>query len=209
MFYVPQPSMLNNTPHPIPHTPPPHHHYLPNSSTSRPHHSDSILSLIARFMGPTWGLSGAGRTQVAPCWPHELCYLGYHTISSYPGYFWEPHWNSMGLQEISRATLNFVGLLPLPLYWIYRRNIYKFCLTTSPYVFNVHGNHAKIFAIKPGYNINLRSWHKSYNLVRLLQLWPMMNICIDGLVQDCSNSSALAMELLQSCAEPSIHVLNV
>ena len=26
----------------------------------------------------------------------------------------------------------------------------------------------------------------------------------DGLVQDCSNSSALAMELLQSCAEPSI-----
>ena len=27
---------------------------------------------------------------------------------------------------------------------------------------------------------------------------------IDGLVQDCSNSSALAMELLQSCAKPSI-----
>ena len=26
----------------------------------------------------------------------------------------------------------------------------------------------------------------------------------DGLVQDCSNSSALAMELLQSCTEPSI-----
>ena len=31
-------------------------------------------------------------------------------------------------------------------------------------------------------------------------------IChFDGLVQDCSNSSALAMELLQSCAKPSIH----
>ena len=28
-------------------------------------------------------------------------------------------------------------------------------------------------------------------------------IYIDGLVQDCSNSSALAMELLQSCIEPS------
>ena len=27
---------------------------------------------------------------------------------------------------------------------------------------------------------------------------------IDDLVQDCSNSSALAMELLQSCAKPSI-----
>ena len=27
---------------------------------------------------------------------------------------------------------------------------------------------------------------------------------IDGLVQDCSNSSALAMKLLQSCTKPSI-----
>ena len=35
-----------------------------------------ILCLIARLVGPTWGPSGAGRTQVAPCWPHELCYLG-------------------------------------------------------------------------------------------------------------------------------------
>ena len=30
------------------------------------------------------------------------------------------------------------------------------------------------------------------------------SIHIDGLVKDCSNSSALAMELLQSCAKPSI-----
>ena len=31
---------------------------------------------------------------------------------------------------------------------------------------------------------------------------------IDGLVQDCSNSSALAMELLQSCTKPTIwHIL--
>ena len=27
---------------------------------------------------------------------------------------------------------------------------------------------------------------------------------IDGLVQDCSNSSALAMKLLQSCTKPSV-----
>ena len=33
-------------------------------------------SLIARFMGPTWGPSGTDRTQVGPSWPHELCYLG-------------------------------------------------------------------------------------------------------------------------------------
>ena len=28
---------------------------------------------------------------------------------------------------------------------------------------------------------------------------------IDGLVQDCSNSIALEMELLQSCSKPSLH----
>ena len=28
----------------------------------------NILSLIARFMGPTWGLLGADRTQVGPMW---------------------------------------------------------------------------------------------------------------------------------------------
>ena len=27
---------------------------------------------IAKFMGP----SGADRTQMAPCWPHEPCYQG-------------------------------------------------------------------------------------------------------------------------------------
>ena len=27
-----------------------------------------VLVLIARFMGPTWGPSGAGRTQVGPMW---------------------------------------------------------------------------------------------------------------------------------------------
>ena len=34
------------------------------------------LPRITRFMGPTWGPYGADRTQVGPCWPHELCYLG-------------------------------------------------------------------------------------------------------------------------------------
>ena len=36
-------------------------------------------------------------------------------------------------------------------------------------------------------------------------------LCIwytNGLVQECSNSSALAMELLQSCTKPSIHSLS-
>ena len=33
--------------------------------------------------------------------------------------------------------------------------------------------------------------------------------CIDGLVQDCSNSSALAIELLQSCTKSSVSLFAV
>ena len=42
------------------------------------HHTNSytVFTLIARFMGSTWGPSGADKTHVGPCWPHELCYLG-------------------------------------------------------------------------------------------------------------------------------------
>ena len=48
----------------------------------------------------------------------------------------------------------------------------------------------------------------------LFHLWKCIGGClnedavklyIDGFVQNCSNSSALAMELLQSCTEPSIY----
>ena len=42
--------------------------------------------------------------------------------------------------------------------------------------------------------------------VQVLTCWGrVMHTYIDGLVQDCSNSSALAMELLQSCTKPSIY----
>ena len=44
-------------------------------------------------------------------------------------------------------------------------------------------------------------------------MFPLQNLahkelsddhCVNGLAQDCGNSSALAMELLQSCIHPSI-----
>ena len=43
-----------------------------------------VPTLIARFMGPTWGPSGADRAQVSPILAHELCYLGSH----YPNQWW-------------------------------------------------------------------------------------------------------------------------
>ena len=36
------------------------------------------------------------------------------------------------------------------------------------------------------------------------RIWKDKLSCIDGLVQDCSNSIANALELLQSCTKPSI-----
>ena len=41
-------------------------------------HGETQLSLIARFMGPTWAHLGPTGPRWAPCWPHELCYLGWH-----------------------------------------------------------------------------------------------------------------------------------
>ena len=48
----------------------------------------------------------------------------------------------------------------------------------------------------------LRSWYRimpEKKCDAISAIWY-----IDGLLQDCSNSSALAMELLQSCTEPPI-----
>ena len=61
--------------------------------------------------------------------------------------------------------------------------------------------------------LHCRYWNElgiySETKIPLLQglLWSLACI-IDGLVWDCRNSTALAMELLQSCAEPSTYLLN-
>ena len=49
-----------------------------------------------------------------------------------------------------------------------------------------------------------QTWHRimSYKGHTLGKIWVPNHV--DGLLQDCSNSSASAMELLQSCAKPSI-----
>ena len=39
-------------------------------------HLVAVTALIARFARPPRGPSGADRTQMGPCWLHELCYLG-------------------------------------------------------------------------------------------------------------------------------------
>ena len=49
--------------------------------------------------------------------------------------------------------------------------------------------------------------HHNCSISTLHEIWEA-EFCshINGLVQDCSNSSALVMELLQSCTKPSINI---
>ena len=42
-----------------------------------------------------------------------------------------------------------------------------------------------------------------------MQQYAYFTMYIDGLVQDCSNSSALAMELLQSCTKHSVYCMPI
>ena len=62
---------------------------------------------------------------------------------------------------------------------------------------------ATVFTVSWGLSL----WRSStcWNVCRI---WLFMYTYIDGLVQDCSNSSALAMELLQSCTKPSLYALS-
>ena len=47
-------------------------------------YNQSVITLIARFMGPTWGPLGPTGPRWAPCWPHEPCYLGVHVNKTLP-----------------------------------------------------------------------------------------------------------------------------
>ena len=63
-----------------------------------------IYTLIARFMGPIWGPYGADRTQVAPCSPHELCYLGSSILSLHKFLIWVPCYCNL----LSQCKNNFL-----------------------------------------------------------------------------------------------------
>ena len=55
----------------------------------------------------------------------------------------------------------------------------------------------------PIHSLNVYDW---LSLTSLKCNWIKTKVHADGLMQVCCNSSALAMELLQSCAKPSIHI---
>ena len=64
--------------------------------------------------------------------------------------------------------------------------------------------HVQKFVVNLWPLMEFELWWKSWQWNEEQCLVQLQMAYIDGLVQDCSNSSALAMELLQSCTEVSI-----
>ena len=62
------------------------------------HNLYSKTSMLARFMGPTWGPSGTDRTQMGTMLLHELCYLGLNEIEYWGG----------RREDYSVWTINFI-----------------------------------------------------------------------------------------------------
>ena len=67
------------------------------------------LRLNKRLSKQSWGWWL--ETLPCPLWRHHN-EMPCPYLLSYPGYFWEPHWNSMGLPEISGVTWQVC--MPLP-----------------------------------------------------------------------------------------------
>ena len=62
-------------------------------SMSWHHDSKPRLSLIARFMGPTWGSSGSCRPQMGPMLVYEPCYLGWFSLCTHEVFTTKYHSN--------------------------------------------------------------------------------------------------------------------
>ena len=97
-------------------------------------------TLIATFIGPTWGPSGADRTQGGPCWPHELCYLSRCPIAHRQSWDmgWPLHIHTKWYIKVSIGTLNHLDQVKwcihisstLDWYWCWL----DFCLDQNQYL---------------------------------------------------------------------------
>ena len=68
-------------------------------------------------MGPTWGHLGPAGPRWAPCWPHELCYLGSHTYAPIAFRRDLNHWNPYGCRNRSlKIRLPTILLIGTPQY---------------------------------------------------------------------------------------------
>ena len=83
-------------------------------------------------MGPTWGPPGSCRSQMGPCWPHELCFQGihvfilrYHWVILFVAIFFVEH----------RSPLEFTKAQPISMMTSSNGNIFH---VTAPLCGEIH-----------------------------------------------------------------------
>ena len=137
----------------------------------------------------------------------------YSYLSSYPGYFREPHWFSMGLLEISRVTwqvwLLSTGRHGLPVICNLKIN-YRFACWWPEFSQDQWGsmkNDHQNFGFQAQKTlVRQATWLQIPVGLHTLRLKIKKREHFDGSGQDCSSSNASAKELLQSCTKPSIYI---
>ena len=164
-------------------------------------HIKDLIKICACRTSTTWGPSGADRTRVGPMLvPWTLLsgckYPSIQTVTSNQQAKLSVHVTCDISANDFIHNFDNIGNNMNP----------KFQNLRIPYFWSIHT--FRIMVISNRYIENyLRSRpNKSNNdtMGMELVLLEESNL-IEGLVQDCSNPSALAIELLQSCAEPSIY----
>ena len=86
--------------------------YCDHLWSNLPCNEGTVMSLTARFMGPTWGPSGADRTQVGPMLAPWTFYRHHSTGDAATGNFQEPisptldNWNNYDNSSCSKIDSN-------------------------------------------------------------------------------------------------------
>ena len=88
----------------------------------------SRQSLRAKFMGPTWGPSGASRTQVGPMLAHELNYLGCYIVMKY----WVYVIQSVMIIIVYYLTTSWGFYIHSENMWPYYRKLIRITINSSP-----------------------------------------------------------------------------
>ena len=100
--------------------------------------------------GPRW----------APCWPHELCYLGWHSVHSMNyAYYW------CLSRIIWEVVLGWIAQLFL-------KNIHLSCYLPCYFIFEIH----KIFSDKFVHSLNLFVFNCDHKSVK--KLWYLPESCL-------------------------------
>ena len=110
--------------------------------------------------------------------------------------------------------------LPVRAQYVFQLNVFYLYFTAAMLDSILCYKKAERDMSKIRHQLSMNSWifyfsrKQNEKLYGMCLFWELKqkyytNMHIDGLVQDCSNSSALAIELLQSCTKPSIYLILV